>query len=259
MVNDLIALSDAFISEARDARRKGRQGNPVEGWRMTDGPNGNPDISYEESATSRMRDEEEIYSGRYTPQAPSPYSMAPAPSGYPASLTSNYPPTPGGGYPVSAYGQDGGYPQGSTYGPTSGYPSTSRPTAQSSAYTYEEPVDAYRQNSGYPPRDSQMRPDPRPDPRFVQVDPRDARGPRQDSSMMPPYTYLNSPPGGVAMPNDPRYADYNPGMDPSRGGTSYGPSSRVPASGYGSRESPQLRDPYRHEPVREESRRERRR
>ena len=86
-----------------------------------------------------------------------------------------------------------------------------------------------------------------PDPR---LDSRDIRDPRVDSRLTSSYSYpVNSP----ADPMRGGYDDYASQMSMGRGGGSYAPSRPV-QTGYDARESPQMRDAYRHEPIREERR-----
>ncbi len=159
------------------------------------------------------------------------------------------------------YAQPPGYPAGSAY------PGPARPSTQDS---YNAPYDPYGDESPrhYPSgvrprvdaRDARM--DTRPDPRAAEprpypvaeprIDPRDLRDPRGDSRMLSSYSYPVTSPADVPMrgyPDD--YASAQ--MQMGRGGGAYAPS-RVVQTGYDSRESPQMRDTYRHEPIREERR-----
>ena len=115
------------------------------------------------------------------------------------------------------------------------------------------------------PRDPRL--DPRVDPRDLRLDPRDPRmdprDPRLDTRTDPRtisnYPSYVSSPGDVSMHggtvDDPRaYGDYTsiPPLQSGRGG-SFTPSGVVPR-GYDPRDSPQMRDGYRTEPIREERR-----
>lgn len=109
------------------------------------------------------------------------------------------------------------------------------------------------------PRDPRLDPrDPRLDPRDLRIDPRDPRlDTRPDPRSLTAYSYVTSP-GDVSMHgavDDPRAYDYVstiPPLQSGRGG-SFNPSGVVPR-GYDPRDSPQMRDGYRTEPIREERR-----
>ena len=117
------------------------------------------------------------------------------------------------------------------------------------------------------PRDPRLDPrDPRLDPRDLRMDPRDPRmdprdprlDARADPRTLPSYPYVTSP-GDVSMHgavDDPRgaydYVSSIPTLQSGRGG-SFTPSGVVPR-GYDPRDSPQMRDGYRTEPIREERR-----
>ena len=193
---------------------------------------------------------------------------------YLASSRAEYPPTQAGAYSGSLYPQGPSYAQGPSYPTGSAYPGTARPNTQDS---YNPPYDPYGDDSprpSYPagtrreirvdprvdPRDPRL--DPRADPRGAdprgytvpdsRIDPREMRDSRTDPRMMPSYSYPVNSPADVSMRG---YGDdyVNPPLQMGRGGGTYAPS-RVVQTGYDSRESPQLRDAYRHEPIREERR-----
>lgn len=194
-----------------------------------------------------------------------------------------YAPTQAGVYPGSMYPSQGSsFAQGSNYGPPSAYPSSTRPgTTDSYGSAYGRDRDPYGDESPRPlytpGRPREPRVDPRIDPRDPRLDPRtdprsaDPRYQVQDSRMeyagdireplradprlmTSSYSYpANSPAADVQM----RYNDDYPTASATmgRGGQIY-PSSRA-QTGYDPRESASIRDPYRHEPIREEPRRRR--
>lgn len=94
------------------------------------------------------------------------------------------------------------------------------------------------------------------------MDPRDPRDPRLDARpdprAIPSYPSYVTSPGDVSMHgavDDPRAYDYVSSIPPiqsGRGG-SFTPSGVV-QRGYDPRDSPQMRDGYRTEPIREERR-----
>jgi len=223
-----------------------------------------------------------------------PYSMAGAQSGYLASSRAEYPPTQAGAYPGSMYPSQGsGYPQGPSYGQASPYPSSVRASTNDSynpsyggePYGDESPRPSYPAGSrrevrvdprvdprdlGDPRLDPRLDPraDPRADPRGTnprgadprsysvaepRMDYRDVRESRADPRM-PGYSYPVTSPADVQMRG---YNDDYPAapVQMGRGGPSYAPPSRVVQTGYDPRESAQMRDAYRHEPIREERRR----
>ena len=98
------------------------------------------------------------------------------------------------------------------------------------------------------------RQDPRMDPRAAYAMP-DARIDSRDmrDARVPQYSYSGSIP--TDMPPRGGYNDEYLSVAPQvgRGGGSYAPTTRV-QTGYDPRESPNMRDAYRHEPIREERR-----
>ena len=200
---------------------------------------------------------------------PSGSSYQAGPS-YPA--TSGYL-TPGHIASIRPSNSDSNY----TYGEE--YISSAPPFRQTSTYPstggYREPREDYRASSRADPRDTRMDPrdprldlrDPRVDPRDLRMDPRDPRmdprdprlDPRPDPRTIPSYpsSYVTSPSDASmhGVVDDPRAYDYMstiPPLQSGRGG-SFTPSG-VPTRGYDPRDSPQMRDGYRTEPIREERR-----
>ncbi|KAL6718817.1 hypothetical protein ACLMJK_003051 [Lecanora helva] len=259
MLDDLQDLSRSYEAENRQAIRRGQQDIPYVNSRTHQQAvlNQGPEDPYDQGA----------YQGR------TPYTMASAQPTYVTSSRSEYPPTQAAAYPGPLYPQGPSYAQGAGYpaGPT--YPGTARPNTQDA---YNAPYDAYRDDSprpSYPGGTRQVRVDPRMDPRDPRLDPRadprapdprayagadprldprDMRDPRTDPRMMSNYSYSVNSPADVPMRgyND----DYvNAPIQMGRGGGTYAPTRPV-QTGYDSRESPQMRDAYRHEPIREERR-----
>lgn len=262
MVNDLVELSDAYVSEKHDARRRGYQGNLNAKSPASNNPNDNADISYEQSRASRDQEailrppQEDPYQqdlreprdprDRYPPQTS--YTTASSQSGYPAPVGANYLPPGQVGYPSPAYPQD--VPYGSSaanYAVPPGYIPTSRQPAGGGLYTHEMDMD-YRQPA-YPQGRSGQ--------------PRMAEPPRADPGRYPPESVYRErldrplPSGYVSSQGDVMMQDEYYSA-PSAGGRGFPPPRAAPTT-YGSRESPQLRsdrnDPYRNEPIREERRR----
>lgn len=164
----------------------------------------------------------------------------------------------------------GSYVPGPGYGtgPGPGYSNVARPGTNDSNYPpYRDSYGDESPRPSYPPvgRSNPVRPDPRdprgleprPDPRasYPVTDPTrmmDIRDQRGESRTIPGYSYpVNSP--DVQMGG----SDYDYVSAPApvgRGGGSYAPSRVVQQTGYDPRESPGMRDGYRHEPIREERR-----
>ena len=116
------------------------------------------------------------------------------------------------------------------------------------------------------PRDPRLDPrDPRLDPRDLRMDPRDPRMDHRDPRLearpdprpIPSYpSYVNSPDTSMHGAVDDRGVPYDyvssiPPLQSGRGG-SFIPSGAVPR--YDPRDSPQMREGYRTEPIREERR-----
>ena len=274
MLDDLQELSRSYEAENRRAVQRGHQGSSVERLSNLENPNGISDIPYENSATHqeaiRNRGPEDMYEQVGYPRGPT-YTMAGGQPSYLASTRAEYPPSQPGGYAGSIYPPGPNYVQGSGYANQTAYPGSVRPGVPDPYNISYEPYPDESQRPMYPggtrrevrmdnrpePRDPRLEPraDPRayaiPDPR---IDSRNPRDPRDESRMMPSYSYpVNSP--GEPMRG---YDDYvnAPPIQGGRGGGPYA-SSRIVQSGYDSRESPQMRDAYRHEPIREERRRPR--
>jgi hypothetical protein len=242
------------------------------------------DIPYENSKTALQAVRNQGIEDAYDqPGYPShiPYSIASAQSGYQAPSRTEYPPTQAGAYPGPMYPPQGpGYPPGSNYGQASPYPSSARSSANDS-YNPSYGGDLYGDESPRPPYPAGSRREVRLDPR---VDPRDLRDPRLDPRADPrgaePRSYSMAEPRmdyrdvreSRADPRVPSYSypvtsppdvqmhgytdDYAAApVQMGRGGPSYAPPSRVVQPGYDPRDSVQMRDGYRHEPIREERRR----
>ncbi len=289
MIDDLQELSRSYVNENREAVRKGHQGNVAQSSRWMYKFNDGLDIPYEQSKTALQAIRNQGIEDAYDqPGYPShiPYSMAGAQTGYLASSRAEYPPTQAGAYPGSMYPSQGsGYPQGPNYGQASPYPSSARPGSNDpynpsyggDPYGDESPRPSYpagsrrevRVDPRVDPRDLRdPRLDPRADPRGAdlrgsdprsysvaepRMDYRDVRDPRADPRV-PSYSYPVTSPADVQMRG---YNDDYPAapVQMGRGGPAYAPPSRVVQSGYDPRESVQMRDAYRHEPIREERRR----
>ena len=278
MLDDLQELSQSYEAENRQAIRRGHQGMKIRSHvkSITDTV---AEIPYANSTTQRKADmkhgaEDPYDQGTYQNQ--SSFSMAGPQPGYLASSRAEYPPVQAGSYPGPMYPQGPNYTQGPSYGPGPNYPSATRSSTQDSynpqygdPYRDESPRPSYpagrpreiRVDPRIDPRDPRL--DPRADPRGVdpraypladpRMDPRDIRDPRPDTRMMSNYSYPVTSPADVPMRG--YVDDYGiPTVPLGRGGGSYAPPSRIVPSGYDSRESPQMRDAYRHEPIREERR-----
>ena len=268
MLDDLQELSRSYEAENRQAIRRGHTGtlqNICMFWRKSDEVT---DIPYVDSRTHQKATLGQISDDPYNQdsyQTRTSYTMPSAQPGYMAPSRPEYPPTQASAYPGSLYPQGTGYGQGSTYPPGPAYPSAPRPGVLDA---YNAPYDPYADESSRPSYPAGTRRDTRIDPRDQRVDlrgaeprgypipearndPRDIRDTRVESRMMPGYSYsVNSPPD-VSMHG---YEEYpSAPMPTGRGSGPYGPS-RMVQTGYDSRESPQLRDAYRHEPIREERR-----
>ena len=274
MLDDLQELSRSYEAENRQAIRRGHQGKLASTSITMSNTKDEAGIPYENSSTHReavlnQGAEDPYDQGGYSSRVP--YTMAgPQPGGYLASSMAEYPPTPAGAYAGPLYPQNPSYAQAPNYSTTSAYPGSARPSAQDSYNPSYDPYGDESPRPSYPAgprrvdpraemRDPRLdvRPDPRgadprayavPDPR---LDPRDMRDSRTDPRMMQSYSYpVNSPDVSMRAYGD----DYvNASMPMGRGGGTYAPS-RVAQTGYDPRESPQLRDAYRHEPIREERR-----
>lgn len=206
------------------------------------------------------------YPGSVYPSGSSyqPGPSFPATSGYltPGHLASIRPSTNDSNYTYGdEYTNPGpSYRQATTYPGTGGYRD---PREEPRAYSRADPRDTRMD-----PRDPRLDPrDPRLDPRDLRMDPRDPRmdprdprlDTRPDPRTIPSYpSYGVNSPGDVSMHgavDDPRAYDYVstiPPLQSGRGG-SFTPSGVVPR-GYDPRDSPQMRDSYRTEPIREERR-----
>ena len=180
--------------------------------------------------------------------------------------------TPGHLASIRPSANDSNYTYGDEY-TNAGSSYRQAPTYPSAGYRdpREEPRGVY---SRADPRDTRMDPrdprldlrDPRLDPRDLRMDPRDPRmdprdprlDTRPDPRTIPGYPSYVSSPGDASMHgavDDPRAYDYVSSIPPlqsGRGG-SFTPSGVVPR-GYDPRDSPQMRDGYRTEPIREERR-----
>lgn len=268
MLDDLQELSRSYEAENRQALRRGHTGNPQERLHISRKSDNLLDIPYVDSRTHQKATLSQIPDDLYDQegyQTRVPYTMAGTQPSYMAPSRAEYPPPQAGAYAGSLYPPGAGYGQGPTYPPGPAYPGTARPNTLD---PYNVPYDPYGEESprpSYPggtrretrvdPRD--QRPDLRgADPRGYTVqdprnDPRDIREARVDPRAMPGYSYSVNSPSDVSM----RSYDEYPGapMPTGRGGGSYGPP-RMAQTGYDSRESPQMRDAYRHEPIREERR-----
>ena len=186
----------------------------------------------------------------------------PVTSGYltPGHLASVRPNTNESNYTYGdEYSSSGPYRQAPTYPSAGGYRD---PREETRAYSRADPRDTRMD-----PRDPRLDPrDPRLDPRDLRMDTRDPRmdprdprlDTRPDPRTIPNYSPYVSSPGDVSMHgavDDPRAYDYVstvPPLQSGRGG-SFTPSGVVPR-GYDPRDSPQMRDGYRTEPIREERR-----
>lgn len=248
------------------------------------------DISYGESETSRRQ---ELRTGAEDPPYPERFPSQPTyvvPPPQPAYATG----AGSAAYPGSVYPSGSSYQPGPSYPATSGYLTPGhlasiRPSTNDSNYAYGDEYTnsgpSYRQAPTYPsaggyrdpreesraysradPRDTRMDPrDPRLDPRDLRMDPRDPRmdprdprlDTRPDPRTIPSYPSYVTSPGDVSMHgavDDPRGYDYVTAIPPlqsGRGG-SFAPSTVAPR--YDPRDSPQMRDGYRTEPIREERR-----
>ena len=201
--------------------------------------------------------------------------MPSAQPGYIASTRAEFLPPPGTYAPSPVYPPAPSYNPGSNYNPQPGYPGGGRPgpndvynqpyddlydeQSPHSSYVSRGPRDVRtvdpRGDTGYMRQES-IRQDPRlaVDPRYGVPDSRiDSRGVR-DPRMPSQYEYTSSNP--LDLPSRGGYNDEYSSMvpQPGRGAGSYAPPSRVQA-GYDAREPPNVRDTYRHEPIREERRR----
>ena len=270
-------LSNAYVTENRSLRQRGHQGNLLPGSPVTEGPNVCLDISYGESQTSQQQEAILSRGGQANPYgqerypAQSQYSSAGGQPGYSTPIGTNgyagpaYPPVPS--YPPEAgYTQGTNYTQGPGYPPT-GYPPTSRPGTSTYTYRdvdYQGSGDLYQQAGSYanPGRSRDARV-PEPPRAYPTTDPRDLRmdtriDPRADPRNIPGgYSSYVASPGDTTMhgADDARY-DYVSTLPPIQSGRG-APfvSSRAGPPGYDPRDSPNLRDGYRNEPIREERRR----
>ena len=277
MLDDLQELSRSYEAEKGQAIRRGDRGNLVNESPKMQNPDGLLDIRYEDSWTHQQHQQaargqglDDPYNpGGYQPQVS--YSTGGVQPSYMASSRPEYPQTPAGAYAGSQYASGPIYPQGPSYATGSAYPGVVRPSTQES---YNAPYDLYGDESPHPPYPGgprrEARVEPRADPRESRLDPRadlrrpdprvgyvpdpraDPRDMRTDSRMLSNYSYPAAPSADVPMRgyND----DYaTPSVQMGRGSGPYA-SSRVVQTGYDPRESPQMRDAYRHEPIREERR-----
>ena len=294
MLDDLVELSSSYAAENREMRKRGQgekvisRCTPYLAKAPLDISYGESETSRRQEM--RTGGEDSAYPERfpsqpaYVPPPQPAYSTSAGPAAYPSAYPSGSSYQPGPSYPATSgyltQGQlatirpstnDSNYTFGDEYsnpGPsyrqTPTYPSTGGyrdPREDSRAYPRADPRDTRMD-----PRDSRMDPrDPRLDPRDLRMDPRDPRmdprDPRLDTRLdprtIPSYPSYVSSPGDVSMHgavDDPRY-DYVTSIPPlqsGRGGA-FTPSGVVPR-GYDPRDSPQMRDGYRTEPIREERR-----
>ncbi|CAF9930129.1 hypothetical protein IMSHALPRED_008084 [Imshaugia aleurites] len=281
MLDDLVELSNSYAAENREMRKRGQDISygESETSRRQELRTGAEDPPYTERFPSQPT---------YAVPPPQPaYSTGPGPAAYPGSVYpsgSSY--QPGPSYPAtSGYltpghlasiprpgTNDSSYTYGEEY--TNSGPSYRQAPTYPSAGGYRDPREETRAYSRADPRDTRMDPrdprldprDPRLDPRDLRMDPRDPRmdprdprlDARADPRTLPSYPYVSSP-GDVSMHgavDDPRgaydYVSSIPTLQSGRGG-SFTPSGVVPR-GYDPRDSPQMRDGYRTEPIREERR-----